>query len=372
MLFLLMFSIPVGAVKTESFFLENYTGLNFGNGYYRVEVIEFSKPGDMPFVKVNLTTGGSSKKYYLRENEDPSIIDEPFNKIHLNSSFITQTTARITIEYPNEWLSPEKYTIEIPVVPEKIPNIVLTKSVDKTTINKGDIVEFKMILENTGNGTAYNMTLEERLPPGFTGAPGSRFPPVINNELEAGERQELFYALKAVESGSYNIEPAAVKYGSKIARSNSLAITVLEEKIEKSHLITLITPDKNNIYTGDFIKVVVKITNTGKTSAESILIDGTPPTGMEAIDGDLRQVYKKIEPGESEEYSATLKAVESGNYSINLKTSYNDDSTGFSINSDFIMVTEKEKDYLYILIPVSIIILVIVLFIIKRHREYSY
>jgi len=367
-----MFSIPVGAVKTESFFLENYTGLNFRNGYYKIEVIEISKPGDMPYVMVNLTTSGLSKKYYLRENEDPSIIDEPFNTIRLNSSFITQTAARITIEYPNEWPSPEKYTIEIPVVPEKIPNIVLTKSVDKTTLNKGDIVEFKMILENTGNGTAYNMTLEDRFPPGFTSAPGSRFPPIINNKLEAGERLELFFALKAVESGSYNIDPTVVKYGSKIARSNSLAITVLEEKIEKSHLITLITPEKNSIFTGDLINVVVKITNNGKISAESILIDGTLPKGMEVIEGDLRQVYKKIEPGESEEYSATLKAVESGNYSINLKTSYNDDSTGFSTNSDPIIVKEKEKNYLYILIPAIIIIVGIVLFIIKRHREYSF
>ena len=107
------------------------------------------------------------------------------------------------------------------MVAEKIPNIVLTKSVDKTTLNKGDVVEFKLILENTGNGTAYNLTLDDRFPPGFTSAPGSRFPPAIQDELKAGERLELLFALKAVEPGSYNIEPTTVKYGSKSARSNS-------------------------------------------------------------------------------------------------------------------------------------------------------
>ncbi|MFZ3383694.1 MAG: hypothetical protein WA144_07205 [Candidatus Methanoperedens sp.] len=372
LLFLLIFSMPVNALKNESFFLENNTGLDFMKGYYKIEVIEISKPGDMPFVKVNLITGGLTKQYYLRENEDPSINIEPFNKITLNSSFITQTVARVLVEYPDNWGSPIKYNIEIPVVAEKIPNIVLTKSVDKTTLNKGDVVEFKLILENTGNGTAYNLTLDDRFPPGFTSAPGSRFPPAIQDELKPEERLELLFALKAVESGSYNIEPTTVKYGSKSSRSNSVSLTVLEEKKERSVLLTNITLDKVNIFTGDPVKITVKITNKGNVSAESILVKGTVPKGMEVIEGDLRQAYTKIEPDESEEYSATLKAVESGNYSIQLKTSYSDEPTGSSSNSDPITVTEREKNYLYILIPAIIIIAGVVLFIMKRYKEYRF
>lgn len=373
LLILLIFSIPVGAVKTDTFSLENNTGLNFMKGYYKIEITEISnKPGDMPFVKVNLITNGLTKQYTLREHEDPSIKDEPFNKININTSFISQTATRILVEYPDTWSSPEKYAVEIAVVPEKIPNIVVTKSVDKITLNKGDVVEFKVIVENTGNGTAYNLTLEDRFPPGFTSAPGSRFPPAIKDELKAGERVELLFALKAVESGSYTIEPTTIKYGSKITPSNSVSLTVLDENIERSHLLTNITLDKTNIFTGDLVKAGVKITNEGNVSAELIVIEITIPKGMEITEGDLRQVYKKIEPGESEEYFATLKAVEQGNYSIKLKTIYSDDPIGFDSNSDPIIVTEKEKNYLYILIPAIIIIVGIVLFIMKRHREYSF
>ncbi|HEX7576245.1 MAG TPA: CARDB domain-containing protein, partial [Candidatus Methanoperedens sp.] len=346
--------------------------LNFMTGFYKIEVIEMSKPGDMPFVKVNLITGGLTKQYYLRVNEDPSIKDEPFNQINLNSSFISETVAMITVQYPDAWSSPEKYTIEKPVISDEIPNIVITKSVDKISLNKGDVVEFTMIVENTGNGTAYNLSLEDRFPPGFTSAPGSRFPPVIQDELKAGERIELLFALKAVEPGLYNIEPTTIKYGSKSNMSNSISISVLNEKIQRSHLVTVITLDKTSLFTGESAEVTVKITNDGNSSAESILIDGSPPKGMEVTKGDLRQVYKKIEPGDSEEYSTTLKAVESGNYSIQLKTSYSDDSTGFSSNSDLINVKEKEQNYLYILIPAIIIIAGIALFVIRRHREYSY
>ncbi|MCX9081976.1 MAG: hypothetical protein OIN83_07245 [Candidatus Methanoperedens sp.] len=284
--------------------------------------------------------------------------------------------ARITIEYPEDWTKLEKYDVEISVVDEKIPHIVLTKSADKTTLNKGDIVEFKINLENTGNGTAYNLSLDEKLPQGFARAPGSSFPPVLQDELKAGDRLELLFALKAVESGSYNIEPTTIKYSSnsasKNALSNSLSVTVLDEKDEKSNLTTVITLDNNDILTGESVKVTVKITNNGNVSAESILVEGAIPEGMEVKEGDLRQVYKKIDPAESEEYLATLKAVEPGNYSIILKTSYSDDSTGFSANSDSIIVKENKKDYLYILVPAIIIIAVIVLFIIKRHREYSF
>jgi len=276
------------------------------------------------------------------------------------------------VEYPDTWSSPVKYAIEIPVIAEKIPNIVLTKSVDKTSLNKGDIVEFRIVVENTGNGTAYNITLDEKLPQGFTRAAGSSFPPAIQEELKAGGSLEILFALKAVESGSYNIEPTTVKYGSNIARSNSFSINVLDEKMEKSNLTTVISLDKNNIFIGESVKATVKITNNGNISAESILIEGQIPKGMEVTEGDLRQVYKKIEPGESEEYSASLKAVEAGNYSIKLKTIYSDDSTGFSSNSDTINITEKEKNYLYILIPTIIIIVGIVLFIMKRHKEYKF
>jgi len=93
------------------------------------------------------------------------------------------------------------------------------------------------------------------------------------------------------------------------------------------------------------VEVTVKITNDGNNSVESILIDlnGTIPKGIEVTKGDLRQIYKKIEPGESEEYFATIRGVEAGNYSIKLKTIYSDDSIGYPSNSTQITVTEKKK-----------------------------
>lgn len=366
-LILLIFSMPVNAEKiTQYFYLENNTGIDFDNGNYKVEVFEINEYSD--YIRVRAISGKSPDNHTLTVGDPLDL----FNTITLNLSSIIKKTAKIAIEYPDNWPKPIEYNVEIPVAEEKIPNLVLTKSADKITLNKGDIVEFKINLENTGNGTATNLSLDEKLPQGFTRAPGSSFPPALRDELKAGERLELLFALKAVESGTYNIESTTIKYGSNTARSNSLSITVLDEKKEKSNLSTVITLDKNNILTGESVKVTVKITNNGNVSAESILIEGAPSKGMEVIEGDLRQVYKKIDPTESEEYFVTLKAVEPGNYSIILKTSYSDDSKGFSSDSDSIIVKKNEKDYLYILVPAIIIIVGIALFIIRRHREYSF
>lgn len=373
LLLVLIFSFPVNAKITQTFTLENNTGLNFMNGYYKIEVVEISKPGyPQLYAKINLSTAGLTSSIFLRQNEAADINNEPFNLIDLNLSSIFQETAWIAVEYPKEWSNPVKYAIDKPAVENKIPKIELKKSADKTTLKKGDVVEFKIILENTGNGSATNITLEDRLPPGFASAPGSRFPPVVPEEIKAGGTTELLYAFKAVDPGTYEIEPTIVKYGSSTARSNSLSITIIEEEKERSNLSTAITLDKNNILTGEIVKVTVKITNNGNVSAESILVDGTIPEGMEVTEGDLRQLFKKIESGDFKEYSASLEGVKPGNYTIILKTSSSDDLTGYSSNSDAINVKQDQKNYLYIAIPAIIIIVGAALFIIRRHREYSF
>lgn len=366
LLILSMFSTAADAVTQRfNFTMQNDTGLNFENGSYIVEVIELTRP---VFVKVNMTNNDKSVVRNLYDSEAPIT----FNQIMLGASFITETSAMVTIEFPSEWSAPKQYQIIHPVVPVGIPNIVLTKSVDKTNINIGDVVKFNIKLENNGNATAYNMTLIEPLMSGFSKDPYSTFPPEINAELAAGDSEELNYGLKAVDSGTFSSEPTIVKYGSKTSKSNPITITVATTTQEKSKLTTVISLDKKNVTVGGLIKATVKITNIGKAPAKSVLVEGTPPMGMEVIEGDLRQVYDNIPPMESKEYRVGLKATETGNYSIYLRTTYNDDGIGTPSDSEPIIVTQNERNYLYIFIPIIIIIAGVVLFTIKRHKEYSY
>ncbi len=281
--FLLLISLmasTVGGASTQTFnfSMENNTGLSFENGSYIIEVIELAQP---VYVTVNMTNNDRSVVRNLYEGETPIT----FNQIKLGASFITESSAMVTIEFPAGWGYPKKYQIAVAQV--GVPNIVLTKTADKTNINNGDVVKFKIKLENNGNATAYNITLIEQLPSGFSNAPYSSFPPEANSELAAGESQELSYRLRAVDSGTFTIEPAIVKYGSKTSKSNVLTITVADVAQEKSNLTTVISIDKKNVYTDETIKATVKITNTGKAPAKSVLVEGTPQLGMEVTEGDL-------------------------------------------------------------------------------------
>jgi uncharacterized repeat protein (TIGR01451 family) len=361
-------NIVKAETQTFNFTLQNNTGLNFEAGAYLIEVIEINAHSPNS-VKVNLTTDGESKTFNLYEGEN-SYLSKPYNKLDIIATSITETQATISVTVPNEWSYPEKYIIPTKAAGE--PQIVLTKSIDKTNISVGDVVEVKIIVENKGNGTAYNLTLTEELPNGFSRAPGSRFPPQIQETLDAGGKQELYYALKAVDSGTFELEPTTVTYGVKSSQSNTITINVSEALEEKSNLTTAINVDKDSIKTDDPIKVDVKITNIGKAPATSVLIDGAVPSGLITTEGDLKQGYKKIDAGESEVYTVFLKAIEPGNYSINLKTFYNDDKEGTISASKPITVTKNEKGYLYVIIPVVIVVIGIVLFAVRRHKQYSF
>lgn len=361
-------NIVRGETQNFNFTLQNNTGLNFEAGSYIIEVIGINAQPPKT-VKVNLTTDGQSKTFNLYEGENP-YLSKPYNKLDIIATSITESKTTLSVTTPGDWSNPEKYIVSTKAAGE--PQIVLTKSTDKTNISVGDVVEVKILVENKGNGTAYNLTLAEELPNGFSRAPGSRFPPQIQETLDAGGKQELYYGLKAVESGTFNIEPTTVNYGVKSSQSNTITIKVAEILEEKSNLTTAISVDKDNVKTDDSIKVDIKITNIGKAPATSILIDGSVPSGLITTEGDLKQGYKKIDAGESEAYTVLLKAIEPGNYSINLKTFYNDDKEGTVSASKPITVTKNEKGYLYVIIPAAIIVIGVILFTVRRHKQYSF
>ena len=362
---LLAFPVPGEAsTQTYNFTVSNNTAINFENGAYIIEVVEISPP---VYAKVNMTFSNVSRSNNLYEDEAPIT----FYQLSLRAYTISDTV-RISIDFPAGWGYPKIYPVAIPTIPVGVPNIVLTKSVDKTSLDVGDVAEFKIKVENIGNATAYDLTLTDQLPNGFSNAPGSRFPPVINTELAAGASQEIYYALRSVDSGTFTAEPATIVYGSKTNQSNSITLKVAALTQEKSNLVSAISLDKNKINTDESIKATVKITNNGKAAAKSVLIEGTPPLGMSVIEGDLRQVYDILSPGETIENRVTLKATEAGNFTIHLRAVYNDNPIGITVDSEPITVTETEKNYLYVVLPLVIAVFGLVTFAIKRHKEYSY
>lgn len=92
------------------------------------------------------------------------------------------------------------------------PELKITKTVNKEFVNPGDVVEYRVRVENVGEATAVNVTVNDTLPKGFTfqdgGAATKRF---AIGDLDPGQSFLLTYKVtvgKAVKAGRY--ENAAV------------------------------------------------------------------------------------------------------------------------------------------------------------------
>ena len=99
--FLLLISLMASTVgsasaQTFNFSMENNTGLNFENGSYIIEVIGLEHLAN---VKANLTDNNRSVIRNLYDSEPPITFDQ----IKLGASFITDSSAMVTIEFPEGW-----------------------------------------------------------------------------------------------------------------------------------------------------------------------------------------------------------------------------------------------------------------------------
>jgi hypothetical protein len=85
----------------------------------------------------------------------------------------------------------------------------------------------------------------------------------------------------------------------------------------------------------------------------------------------LDKSYFEIDPGAMESYSAELTGRSSGEYTVNLKVSYQDgNDVMLKEGSTTIVVLEQEYKYLYYLLILPL--LAVSAWLIKRYKEYKY
>ena len=257
-----------------------------------------------------------------------------------------------------------------------VPKLLITKSVDKTTIKLGDIVQVTVILENMGNGSASDIAIIES--PSAALVPlGSGLRLKVKDPLPAGESDDDAYSVESVKSGTFEIPETVVTYYSEskekyTAESDAISIKVLAPEVRVSNLETTIQFDKVEVLKGAEIAAITTIKNTGDAPANSITLINKIPAGLELVSGEVENTYFEIKPGEMRELTALIRAKEVGNYTFNPRTVYSDGET--TITSQTIVVTKKVvnyKKYLY-LVPIGLITALLIWFIIKRHKEYSF
>jgi len=282
------------------------------------------------------------------------------------------------------------------------PKLVVTKNVDKSEIEVGDIITVTVNARTTGNDAAYDVLFTDPKQEHFvlkeTTYEVSTRIPKIDFGKSLPETLVCIYKLKATEAGTFDLRAVTAAYTNSAGQtyessSNSPTITVLEGDKQRADVETMMNVDLSSMRRNEKVTSTVIMRNIGNAPAEAVRLDIMIPEGMEyvsggegieTVGGKPRIYIDTLQPNNDKEFSYTLKAKEVGKYSISSEISYEYnngiDAQNIKQNDTFatsaIDVEEGRFDFLlrnplYIAIPL-VILAAIGIHVYRRHREYRY
>ena len=284
-------------------------------------------------------------------------------------------TVRMRAEYRTDYGYPSKYVTERAMAPKNLPKLDVEMTADKDEISVGDEVKITVTVKNTGNDTARSVTIQDSPSlPEFRYMAG--YPPKIKGELQAGESDLAVYSMVAATEGDVEVPATVARYAdSKSTTSSASSSSIkIEIKPKRKPSLDLNVETPEPIKHGELGMINITVKNDGDASAYRVEVTSEPKSGgdgLEVVDGGLDESFFEIPPGESENYSATIKGSRAGSYTFALKASYEGDGEMMQKETDFeVSVLEREYKYLYYLPIVPVLIMGVWLF--RRYKEYKY
>lgn len=360
--------------QINNYFIE-VSDIMLFDGDLILEVTIYQLKSDGSYEELTTSTTVSEGKRRLKYQSGS--VEITVNEKNLTSQYtiIDITTAGIVIEYETAvdgGVSNANYIGK--------PSLILTKEVDKSNVEIGDIIRVTIKAKNTGNGMAKRISIDLGITPGFTFK--SNIYTTYPTELGIGSSftQMFIYEIQAANGGTFSLNPATATYSSSVfddeytSSSNSPSVTVAAEAVETSVLDLKVIADETKLKRGDVITFTIHVENQNDVPASTIRIEPIIPRNMTYISGseDINIISEKPVIQESvygaryeKDYTITLKADEIGSNELIVELTY-DNGTGImsnkEISSGTFYIEEGEFDYLaeypfYIyLTPVLIIV----------------
>jgi hypothetical protein len=344
-------------------------------GDYRLEMIEVQSLSDgIVVVKVSKIGGSLEEQRALLQNS-PNNFDDGADEGGLTLTAVDipdDRTAEIRVEYLDRLGTPRKRAADATSVALRdMPKLDVKQTFDKTQMRVGDSIKVTVEARNIGLGLAQDVTVVNQPPmPEFTYLAG--YPPKLKSGLKPGDSDSAVFVLKAAQEGTVQVSGLVVSYADsrKKGYSNSskpFQVTILPKSKPNLEMV-IVSPAPMD--SGGKGTMNVTLINRGDAPAMMVdvrLVD--LPDGLEVSGIDRR--FVKISPGGEESYTVPIVGKSSGNYTINLKASYqSDDDILNKEASAEIVVKEQEYKYLYFLFLTPALILGA--WIYKRYKEYKY
>lgn len=282
------------------------------------------------------------------------------------------------------------------------PEVVITKSIDKSEIKLGETVTVTVKAKNIGNDTANSVLFMDPKQEHFILKEiiyeiSSEIPKIEYGE-SVPETLVYIYKLKATDAGTFNLKAVNAIYTNSAgqnyqASSNTPSIIISEGNKLRANVETRMNVDRSFIERNGKIISTIVLRNTGNVPAQAVRLDILVPEGLEYVGGEegietvggIPRIYiEALEPNNDKEFTYTLKAKEMGTYNISSELSYeynngiDAENLKESNKSTTPRINVKEgkfdfliKNPLYIIIS-TIVLAAIGVHIYKRQKEYRY
>jgi len=387
-LYLIILFMGVTSAADNTFDEKIYEGDGYQINNYFIEVSDITIFSEKLMLEITiyqlkpdgsyeeLTTSTTITKDKRRVKYQSGSVEIIVNEKNLTSQYtiVDITTAGIVIEYETAvdgGVSNANYIGE--------PFLTLTKEVDKSNVEIGDIIRVTIKAKNDGNGIAKRISIDQGFTPGFTFKSNIYATYPTELDIDSSFTQMFIYEIEATNSGTFSLSPATASYSSSVfdddysSTSNSPSVTVAGEAVETSEIDIEVRADKTKIKRGEKITFTIHVENLKDGPASTIRIDPIIPGSMTYVSGseDIDIISEKPVIQESvygakyeKDYKITLKADEIGYNELIVKLTYNN-GTGTvnkEITSDSFYVGKGEFDFLaeypiYIyVVPVLIIV----------------
>jgi uncharacterized repeat protein (TIGR01451 family) len=353
-----------------------YTGDSVEIASYTIQLVEVQSVRDgIVVIRATKSGGALDEQRALLQNNANSFDGGSENgglTVTITDIFDDQS-AKVRVEYPKDLGTPRKQTAERSSKgPGSQPVLAVEKSFDDDNPSVGGEVKVTVTVKNIGGARAQDIVVDDQPPlANFVYIAG--YPPKIKSQLDPGESDSAIYVIDAVKEGTVKVPPIEVRYSDskKNTKSNESApFNVVVAPKSKPDLDIKLNPS-GSIPLGQKGRLNVSLYNSGKAVAYKVEIKSevTPSGGLEVA--DLDKSYFEIDPGAMESYSAELTGRSSGEYTVNLKVSYQDgNDVMLKEGSTTIVVLEQEYKYLYYLLILPL--LAVSAWLIKRYKEYKY
>ncbi len=172
-----------------------------------------------------------------------------------------------------------------------------------------DPIPIKLVVTNTGTGSATDVTIEDTLPEGWTTSDGKNGFIARVGTLKAGESREATVEVRSSKTGNFTNEAVAKEAGGLTARASA-------QTVVRKPVIEVTKTGTEMAYVGRPVTYEITVTNKGDAPAKNTVLTDTMDAGVtfvEATDGGRAEGNKvtwnlgTLEPNQSKAVKVTSR-----------------------------------------------------------------